>query len=202
MRVFAGAFVCLVITGCTYDEGPKVSTPDWRAMRVVPARIVIDRGRQADGLVVVSVTQPVSSMPVRVERKVRTMQVVVRAYCPCKRCCGVRARGLTKTETNAWRPGLAVSPRVIPYGTKVIVPGYNDEEPVVADDTGPNTIGTEEGRPKIEVRTVFHWQARNWGRQLLTITIVEEVANETHGRLREQQPLLQSTYHELAKNGR
>lgn len=93
--------------------------------------------------------------------KWKSMWVTATAYCPCERCCGEFADGRTATNTNAWRPGVAVDPRVIPLGSKVQIPGYGI---VVADDVG----GAIKGRI-IDVRFQYHWRARQWGRKELVI---------------------------------
>lgn len=58
-------------------------------------------------------------------------------YCPCAKCCG-KSDGITATGTKA-TPGrtLAVDPRVIPYGTKVVLK-YSDgtTEDYIAEDRG------------------------------------------------------------------
>lgn len=58
-------------------------------------------------------------------------------YCPCELCCG-KTDGITATGTVA-TPGrtLAVDPRVIPYGSKVLLK-YSDgtTEDYIAEDCG------------------------------------------------------------------
>lgn len=44
------------------------------------------------------------------------------AYCPCSRCCGKWANGITATGTTATEGRtIAVDPRVIPYGSTVTI---------------------------------------------------------------------------------
>lgn len=44
------------------------------------------------------------------------------AYCPCSRCCGKWANGITSTGTTAAEGRtIAVDPRVIPYGSTVTI---------------------------------------------------------------------------------
>lgn len=90
----------------------------------------------------------------------------VTAYCPCSRCCGAHADGRTAWwgGTNrgfADRPGVAVDPRAIPYGTDVWIPGVGWRE---ADDTGGAMRRSwEAGHVHIDVRFQDHDEARRWG---------------------------------------
>jgi 3D (Asp-Asp-Asp) domain-containing protein len=95
----------------------------------------------------------------------------VTAYCPCRRCCGRFADGRTSTDTTAWRPGIAADPTVLPYGTVVEVPGYGTH-PV--DDTGGamRRHWRRDGILHIDVRMTYHWQARQWGRREMDITLL------------------------------
>lgn len=55
------------------------------------------------------------------------------AYCPCSKCCGEYANGITATGTLATEGRtIAVDPRVIPYGTHVIINGHE----YIAEDCG------------------------------------------------------------------
>jgi 3D (Asp-Asp-Asp) domain-containing protein len=190
LPVFVGA--CLFVTPSADESRPAVWPKDISTVTPVPvyelpvlehvvakeevAPVIINK--ELDGLTVVSADpMPTSISGVKtvtksevVERDYDIVRMVVRAYCPCVRCCSP-SRGITSTQTNAWKPGLAVSPKIIGYGTKIVVPGYNNDEPVYADDTGPNTGRDRRGRPLIEVRTVYHWQARDWGRQILDVKV-------------------------------
>ena len=53
-------------------------------------------------------------------------------YCPCKICCG-KTDGITCTGTQATAGRtVAVDPRVIPYGTEILIDGHV----YVAEDSG------------------------------------------------------------------
>lgn len=55
------------------------------------------------------------------------------AYCPCSKCCGEYANGITATGTTATAGRtIAVDPKVIPYGTHVLINGHE----YVAEDCG------------------------------------------------------------------
>jgi 3D (Asp-Asp-Asp) domain-containing protein len=92
-----------------------------------------------------------------------TMEVEATAYCPCEKCCGIYADGLTATGTDAYTKGVAVDPKIIPYGTVIEIPNYGR---VVADDCG----GAIKGR-RIDVRFKTHQEAREYGRKTIRIRI-------------------------------
>jgi len=94
------------------------------------------------------------------------MKVEATAYCPASCCCGKYADGITATGADAYTMGVAVDPKVIPLGSTVCIPGYGT---VIADDVGGAIKGD-----KIDVRFRTHQEAREWGRQLRTITILRK----------------------------
>lgn len=63
--------------------------------------------------------------------KVITMNAT--AYCPCSRCCGSNANGITASGMKASYGVVAVDRKVIPLGTKLYVEGYGY---CIAADTG------------------------------------------------------------------
>lgn len=63
----------------------------------------------------------------------KVLTVDATAYCPCSRCCGSYANGITATGLKAGYGVAAVDPRVIPLGTKLYVEGYGY---CIAADTG------------------------------------------------------------------
>lgn len=106
-----------------------------------------------------------------------TVKAKITAYCgidngrPCKICCGPKARGVTSTGRSAKRPGLAVDPAMIPYGSIVTIPGIGYR---VADDTGSAMRADgDAGVYHIDVRMQTHAAARRYGVQYKEITINE-----------------------------
>lgn len=59
-------------------------------------------------------------------------------YCPCSKCCGKWADGITATGTTAEEGRtIAVDPSVIPYGSEVIIRYENGTEGIyTAEDCG------------------------------------------------------------------
>lgn len=104
----------------------------------------------------------------------KTVRAKCTAYCPCRRCCGRFANGRTSTGRNAWRPdGCGVDPRLIPYGIMIKIPGAGVRR---ADDTGPAMRrSSRRGVHHIDIRMVYHWNARQWGKRWRSIKLYRKV---------------------------
>jgi 3D (Asp-Asp-Asp) domain-containing protein len=95
----------------------------------------------------------------------------VTAYCPCKKCCGSNARGITasglKVTHNA---GLfvAADTTLLPFHTRLIIPGYAGGRSVPVLDRGGAIKGN-----RIDVFFPTHEQARKWGRRIVEVTVVD-----------------------------
>jgi 3D (Asp-Asp-Asp) domain-containing protein len=100
----------------------------------------------------------------------RIVWMQVTAYCPCPKCCGPHAAGITASgkliDYNAGR-FIAADTTLLPFGSKVIIPGYGSD-PVEVIDRGSAIKGNH-----IDVFFATHDQAMHWGRQWLPITIVD-----------------------------
>lgn len=82
-------------------------------------------------------------------------QFRISAYCNCSKCCGKWAGGPTASGTTpkAGRT-IAVDPKVIPLGSKVIIDGHT----YIAEDTGSAIKGN-----KIDMYFSSHSEAMAWG---------------------------------------
>ena len=92
------------------------------------------------------------------------------AYCPCTRCCG-KNDGITATGTLAAEGRtIAVDPRVIPYGTHVLLifPDGTQRE-YVAEDCGSGVNGNH-----IDVFFTDHETARIFGVQSAMAYLIKE----------------------------
>jgi 3D (Asp-Asp-Asp) domain-containing protein len=97
------------------------------------------------------------------------MWVTATAYCPCAKCCGRGSPGITKTGRNAWTPGVAVDPRIIPLGSHLDIPGYNRKTNgawVLCDD-----VGGKIKKDRIDVRFDSHREALRWGVKRIKIRV-------------------------------
>ncbi len=138
-------------------EGPQVLTSR-RVLRAAKPRIVaVGTGaglmREVSSVRHVSVPRP--------PKTGRKMRVVATGYSP-------REPGLdftTATGTRARRGVIAVDPDVIPYGTRVYVPGYGY---AVAEDCGG---AIQRNRIDLCFETVA--EAIQWGRRTVTIIILD-----------------------------
>lgn len=104
-------------------------------------------------------------------RKVREMSMLVTAYSPDEQSCGIWADGVTASGYSVWTNGMklvAADTRLLPFGTIVTVPGYNDGRPVQVLDRGGKIKGH-----RLDVLYPTHQRALKWGAQRLNVTVWE-----------------------------
>jgi 3D (Asp-Asp-Asp) domain-containing protein len=102
-----------------------------------------------------------------IEPVIKSETIKVTAYCPCEKCCGKWSDG--QTANGYWiQPGdrFVAAPKHIPFGTKMIVPGYNDDKPVEVKDRG-GSITVD----RLDVYFSTHQEALSWGVKYLEIKI-------------------------------
>ena len=104
-------------------------------------------------------------------RPAKHFWMTVTGYSPDERSCAGTADGLTATlhsvETNNFKL-VAADTRLLPYGSMVTVPGYDDSRIVPVLDCE----GAIKGR-RLDCLFPTHEQAREWGRQKLLVTVWE-----------------------------
>lgn len=104
-------------------------------------------------------------------RPAKTVWMTVTAYSPDARSCGPWADGRTATlhgvNTNAHRL-VAADPRVLPYGSMITVPGYDESRIVPVLDCGGKIKGN-----RLDVLYPTHAQALRWGVKRLRVTVWE-----------------------------
>ncbi|MEC9373187.1 MAG: 3D domain-containing protein [Planctomycetota bacterium] len=106
-------------------------------------------------------------------RAARTVWMTVTAYSPDHRSCGKWADGITASNKSVWTNGMklvAADTRLLPFGTLLSVPGYDDGKVVPVLDRGGAIKGA-----RLDVLYPTHQIARRWGVQRLPITIWEYV---------------------------
>lgn len=87
------------------------------------------------------------------------------AYCGCAKCCGIWADGYTATMTLATADRtIAVDPKVIPYGSEVLINGKT----YIAEDCGGAIKGN-----RIDVYHDSHAEALEFGVQYANVTIIQ-----------------------------
>lgn len=108
----------------------------------------------------------------RKNRGARREWFTVTAYCPCRKCCGRWAR---YHRTASGRPLsyngghlVAADTKVLPFNTKVRIPGYAGGRSVPVVDRGSAIRGR-----MIDVFFPTHWRAKCWGKKRLMVEIVQ-----------------------------
>lgn len=89
------------------------------------------------------------------------MKVKATGYTPWDPGC----TGITSTGTKAKKGTIAVDPSVIPYGTKMYIPGYGIG---IAEDTGGAIVGS-----RIDLCYGSTEEAFNWGVRNITIYVID-----------------------------
>lgn len=123
----------------------------------------------------------------------RWVWALVTAYEPSHVSCGPYADGKTSTNVNVLSAdphkayGYAVDPSIIPYGTRIYVPGYwealqrnrnpdfRPTEPLIADDTGSAMRRSgRKGIIHIDVRFRTIEACKKWGVKRMKVFIYDE----------------------------
>lgn len=101
----------------------------------------------------------------------KVVRMRVTAYCTCPRCCGKFADGRTANMHKVRRGDVFVAAdKRIPFGTEMIIPGYNQERPVEVKDRGRLIKGN-----RLDVFFNNHKVAKKWGTRYLDVLVkVEE----------------------------
>jgi 3D (Asp-Asp-Asp) domain-containing protein len=114
------------------------------------------------------------------------VEATLTSYCPCKICCGARAKGITAdgTDTKEYPYGLAADLRALPAGSRIWIPtgiGYLDatfptDRGFVVDDTGGALIRNtrKTGRIHLDLRFRYHGSAVRFGVKTVTVYVWKE----------------------------
>jgi 3D (Asp-Asp-Asp) domain-containing protein len=103
--------------------------------------------------------------------RTRVIQMEVTAYCACTKCCGPAAQGITASgKLVSYNGGrfVAADTALLPFGTRVVIPGYAGDEAVEVIDRGGAIKGN-----KLDLYFDSHDEALEWGRQMLEVTVIE-----------------------------
>ena len=97
----------------------------------------------------------------------RTVRMRVTAYCPCSKCCGQYADGMTACG-HVIQPGdtFVAADKRYAFGTKMIVPGYDSERAVKVLDRGGAIKGN-----RVDVFFPSHQEALEWGVKYLDVKV-------------------------------
>lgn len=97
----------------------------------------------------------------------KTVRMKVTAYCPCSLCCGDSSDGITASG-HVIESGdcFAAADAGMPFGTELIIPGYNGDNPVKVMDRGSAIYGE-----KLDIFFTTHWRAKQWGVRYLEVKV-------------------------------
>ncbi len=97
----------------------------------------------------------------------QTVRMRVTGYCPCPKCCGQSADGIT-ANGHKIRPGetFVAADRRYPFGTEMVIPGYNNGQAVKVLDRGGAIRGD-----KLDAFFHTHQEALEWGVQYLDVQV-------------------------------
>jgi 3D (Asp-Asp-Asp) domain-containing protein len=184
-RVFVST-CCVLFAGVAAAAGVRVAQPKQTApISIEPENASVQEiSSPADRIslaaVDVELLQPISAEPAparavslssAAKHRPRTIWMEVTAYCPCAECCGAHAHGVTASGKRvSYNHGrfVAADTELLPFGTKLQIPGYSNSRPVEVIDRG----GAIEGN-RLDVFFKTHQQAMEWGRRWIKVTIVE-----------------------------
>ncbi len=99
----------------------------------------------------------------------RVIWMTVTAYSPDARSCGRFADGKTATLHSVWTNGtrlVAADTKVLPFGSMLSIPGYDNENVVPVLDRG----GAIKGH-RLDVLFPSHKRARQWGVKKLPVVV-------------------------------
>ena len=97
----------------------------------------------------------------------QSIQMRVTAYCPCPKCCGEYSDGVTACGHKI-QPGdtFVSADGRYPFGTEMLVPGYNNGQPAQVLDRGGAIKGN-----RLEVFFATHQEALEWGVKYLEVNV-------------------------------
>ena len=100
----------------------------------------------------------------------RIVPMRVTAYCPCSKCCGQYADGITASGHKI-QPGdtFVAADKRYSFGTEMIVPGYNDGRTVKVLDRGGAIKGN-----RLDVFFHSHQEALEWGVKYLDVQVRDQ----------------------------
>jgi len=100
-------------------------------------------------------------------RQWHNVKMRITAYCPCKKCCGKYADGVTASGHKI-QPGdvFVAADSKYPFETEMIIPGYNNGKAVNVLDRGGAINGN-----RIDVFFPKHQQALSWGVKYMKVKI-------------------------------
>lgn len=106
----------------------------------------------------------------------RYMEVEATAYCLCEKCTKKKVHdGKTADMKDAYQPGVAVDPKIIPYGSRVDCEEYSRKKHwiLVDDCSEAKENGGRIFDNHVDFRFNNHQEALDFGRKLIIIRVWE-----------------------------
>jgi 3D (Asp-Asp-Asp) domain-containing protein len=99
--------------------------------------------------------------------KWKNLRMRVTAYCPCQKCCGKYSDGITACGHKI-QPGdtFVAADKQYAFGTEMLIPGYNNNQPVKVLDRGGAIKGN-----RLDVFFSSHEEALKWGVRDLDVRV-------------------------------
>lgn len=171
----------------TDPDAFETSTPHAEVLGIVPVDQFAPRGVDGAGNVELTVENVVEhdAPPADVEtrwfngrpiRPAGTIYMLVTAYSPDERSCGIHADGITASGYSVWTNGMklvAADTSILPFGSLVSVPGYDGGEVVPVLDRGGKIKGN-----RLDVLYPSHEEALQWGAHRLEVVVWEYADGE------------------------
>jgi len=135
--------------------------PAWMETENIEQRL-IDKLYQPDQATVYEVAKD--------DQRWRVVRMRVTAYCPCSKCCGKFSDGITACN-HTIQPGsvFVAADKAYRFQTEMVVPGYNNNEPVQVKDRGRLIKGN-----RLDVFFSSHRVAQKWGTRYLDVLVREK----------------------------
>jgi len=182
------ALLGVVLVGASgkADGGAPVATP---ARAALPELAMAVTGMPTEmptpATLAASTTRPAAAAPVEllisaapakaegtlIPSLPRVVWMEVTAYCPCKKCCGPKAQGLTASGKRInFNDGffVAADKNVFDFHTRLKIPGYANSQAVPVLDRGGAIKGN-----KLDVFSPTHAEALKWGRQRIAVPVLD-----------------------------
>lgn len=116
--------------------------------------------------------QVVSTIPAT---KVYSVRAKLTSYCTCRICCGrFSGKNKTATGTDARKPnGVAAAPQLVPFGSRVYIPGLRVNQYRNVDDTGGGMRRmARRGVVQFDVRASSHAEAKRFGTRYQDVLVI------------------------------
>jgi 3D (Asp-Asp-Asp) domain-containing protein len=97
----------------------------------------------------------------------QVVRMRVTGYCSCPKCCGKSSDGITASQHRIRRGDTFVAAdKSHPFGTEMVIPGYNNAQPVKVLDRGRAIKGN-----RLDLYFDSHQQAKKWGVKHLNVLV-------------------------------